>query len=598
MTDQLNSNQRDAVYADGDCLISACPGSGKTRVLSQRAAWLINEKKARVVAVTFTRDSATELEARVRQMLPKGIPTNRFLAGTFHSLALQQLKDLKLIDTKHLLNTGDWDLLVRQSVAMAMKEGAMFGENPIEQAKQSIQSFQARMSDPPPATIEHPDALVFAHFTRLKQSAGKFDFSDIMHFAIRGMRDGTVNPLSAEFMLVDEAQDMDEVQYAWIALHSRPQNGERGCLVTLVGDDDQSIYGWRWATGYAGMMRFMTEHNASHVVLPVNYRCAPEILEPAARLIRYNISRVDKPIRAAQPPGGGVRVIPVSSREIEADEVSKMALDLAPRETMAVIARINKGLDAVETVLAFKGVNYVRIGGGSFLDDPAASALLNVLQALCKKTPREITGHLHLTLSWLGVHGDSVERGVIHAGSSAASFLDYIKTNEGEVLPEKTRHVVGTLGDLYPGWMDLLRMDRTQLLINSVVTWIKCEASQRDAMMIEMGGKIITRLTGTLPQRLTKLKNFGRKKPEERSADDERPLVTLLTMHASKGLEFDKTWIIRAENGVIPHGDSPIDEERRLFYVAMTRAKKQMVISHDSVKQSSPFLQESGLLIL
>jgi len=565
--------------------------------LSHRAAWLIGDKKARVAAVTFTRDSATELEARVRQILPKGIPTNRFLAGTFHSLALQQLKELKLIDTKHLLNTGDWDLLVKQSVAMAMKDGAMFGDDPLEQAKQAIQSFQARMSDPPPATIEHPDALVFAHFTRLKQIAGKFDFSDIIHFAIRGMRDGTVNPLNVDFMLVDEAQDMDEVQYAWITMHSRPQCGERGCRVTLVGDDDQSIYGWRWATGYAGMMRFMTEHGAAHVVLPVNYRCAPEILQPAARLIRYNISRVDKPIRAAQPPGGDVKVLPVSSREIEADEVSKMALDLAPRETMAVIARTNKGLDTVETVLVFKGVNYMRIGGGSFLDDPAVSALLNVLQALCKKTPREITGHLHLTLGWLGVPGDSVERGIIHAGGSAASFLDYIKSNEAEHLSEKAEHVVGTLAALYPGWMDLMRMDRTQLLINSVVTWIKCEASRRDSMMIEMGGKIMTRLTGSLPQRLTKLKSFGRKKPDERSADDDKPLVTLLTMHASKGLEFDKVWIIGAENGVIPHGDSPIDEERRLFYVAMTRAKKQLVVSHDSLKQPSPFLQESGLLV-
>lgn len=598
MTDQLNSNQRDAVYAEGDCLISACPGSGKTRVLTQRAVWLIDEKKARVAAVTFTRDSATELEERVRQMLPNGIPSKRFLAGTFHSLALQQIKGLNLLDTKHLLNTGDWDLLVRQSVAMAMKEGALFGEEPFEQAKQSIQAFQASMSEPPPATLEHPDALVFAIFNRLKKSAGKFDFSDIMHLAIRGMRDGTVRPLEIDYLLVDEGQDMDEVQYAWVSQHSRPQAAGRGVRVTLVGDDDQSIYGWRWATGYAGMMRFMTEHGASHVVLPVNYRCAPEILEPAARLIRYNISRVDKPIRAASPPGGSVKIVPVSSREIEADEVAKMALDLAPRETMAVIARTNKGLDAVETVLAFNGVNYVRIGGGSFLDDQAVSSLINVLQALYKKTPREVMGHLHLVLSWMGVPGDSVERGVVHAGTSAGSFFEYIRTQEAEHLSDKTKHVIDSLAVLFPGWMDLMRLDRTQLLIHSVATWLKCEGSKRDGVMIDMAGKILTRLTGSLPQRLTKVRNFGRKKPEERDASDERPLVTLLTMHASKGLEFHKVWIIGAENGVIPHGDSPIDEERRLFYVAMTRAKKRLVVSHDSVKQCSPFLQESGLLVI
>jgi superfamily I DNA/RNA helicase len=593
--EDLNSNQHDAVYAEGDCLISACPGSGKTRVLSQRAAWLIGQKKARVAAVTFTRDAATELEHRVRKMLPNGIPVNRFLVGTFHSLALQQLKELKLIDTKHLLNNGDWDLLVRQSVAMAMKEGASFGTDPIEQAKRAIQAFQARMSEPPPATIEHPDALVFANFTRLKQSAGKFDFSDIMHFAIRGMRDGTINPLDVDYMLVDEAQDMDEVQYAWIAQHSGPGSKQRGCLVTLVGDDDQSIYGWRWAMGYAGMMRFMTEHGASHVVLPVNYRCAPEILEPAARLIRYNINRVDKPIRAAKPPGGRVRVMPVSDREIEADEVIKMAIDLHPEETMAVIARTNKGLDIVESRLAFRGINYIRIGGGSFLDDQAVNALINVLYAIIKNTPKEITGHLHLALSWIGVPGDVVERAVVHAGGGANTFLEYILTHETEHLTEKAQHIVTTLAALLPGWSKLVRKDRTALLINSVVTWLKFEASKRDGRMIDVAGKILVRLTGTLSQRLAKIKNLGRKKQDEQPPSDDRALVTLLTMHASKGLEFDKVWVIGAEDGVIPHCDAPIDEERRLFYVAMTRAKKDLVVSFESGKQRSPFLKESGI---
>lgn len=591
----LNSYQHDAVHAEGDCLASACPGSGKTRVLALRATWLIKTKGAMVVAVTFTKDSALELEGRVKQNLDTARERTSFMAGTFHRLALRQLTEAGVMNLKQILSPGDWVLMVRQSISIAMHEGAVFGPNAYDEASSAIQAFQASLTPPPPAVPENPYALVFEHFSRLKRQAKKYDFSDILLRAIRGMADGTLPPLAATYLLVDEAQDMDEVQYAWITAHTQPGNAVRNCRATFVGDDDQSIYGWRWATGYAGMMRFMTEHAASHFVLPVNYRCVPEVLEPAARLIRFNLTRVEKPIRSHRPQGGSVRVIPVSDRMVEAEEICNAALMLRSKETMAVISRNNMGLNAVETLLAMKGVNYKRVGGDSFLNDPAVSALVNVLESLSGKTTKGIISNLRLTLSWFGVPGVVLDRATVGGGTSVDSVLSFMLDNDKDRLTEKSIEMITSLRALYPQWVRFNSEARIPLVLSSVVTWLKFETKARDTVMIDLSGRIFSSLTGGLSQRLTKIRMFGRVKPKAAEVEDERSQVTLITMHSSKGLEFDNVWIISADDGVMPHKDSPVEEERRLFYVAMTRARNHLVISHDSGKKPSPFLAEAGL---
>ena len=231
------------------------------------------------------------------------------------------------------------------------------------------------------------------------ESEGAMDFADLLLLSVHRMASGGMPPLPIRWLLVDEAQDMDEVQVEWILLH-----GRAGADITLVGDDDQSLYAFRHALGYAGLQKISTELSATVTTLPVNYRCAPNILAHAAKLIAHNRNRAAKKITAHREDVGEIRVIRAPDRWAEVDQIVETIEKGAQDDEWAILARTNLILDTAE--LALSGINRpcVRTGGKSVWEHSIGSVFSGLLRSVVDDS---WTG-LANALSFCGIHAEWV----------------------------------------------------------------------------------------------------------------------------------------------------------------------------------------------
>ncbi|HQU15466.1 MAG: hypothetical protein B7Z66_07265 [Chromatiales bacterium 21-64-14] len=575
----LDPSQDQAVRLSGHALLIAGPGAGKTRTLAARASALLASGPGDLAAVAFTRDAAREIRSRILApgaraiRTPPGHPSprarnqhptaSRVVAGTFHSLALRQLKAagyrIRLLDEAARIHY----------VARARD---LSGEDlPLEDAVRIIDAFKATLSAPPTVGA---GAALFAAYQKLLAREGTSDFQDLVLRAASGMIAGDIAPLAVCWMLVDEAQDLDEVQYAWLRAHC-----SAGTQITLVGDDDQSIYGWRHALGFHGLARFAQELGATRTVLTRNYRCAPEVLKPALSLIQHNTARFDKPIQPTRPAGGGVRVIPATQRINEAEVLVRHLL--AQPGEWAILARTNRLLDLPELLCGPAGIEVHRLGGKSFWERPAASALCDAV--------RSVYEH-----SRVGVDRLLALAGIPHSALEVLRHLpiEKIAKDPPDVLPPNTPHrrAAVSLASLLPQWRELEHRGRSGLVLAALSHWIENHLAGFNADIARQACMALAKRKGPLRTRIATARATDAAKRSPMSA------VTLATLHAAKGLEWDCVWILACEEGVIPHIESPLDEERRLFYVGMTRARRRLVCSfalNDGVR--SRFLEESGL---
>ncbi len=561
----LDSSQEQAVRLEGHALIIAGPGSGKTRTLAARAVWLLASGAGDLAAVAFTRDSAREIRSRIRSGIGGREGNKRVMAGTFHSLASKQLKN-------HGVRVRLLDEAGRAHYVLRARE--ICGDDlPIDEALRLIDGFKATTAPPPADGV---GTALFAAYQRLLARDGILDFSDLVLKAVSGMGDGTIQPLPVRWLMVDEAQDLDDAQYAWLRAHVRA-----GVFITLVGDDDQSIYGWRHALGFHGLERFANELRAARAVLTRNYRCAPEVAEPALRLIRHNPTRFAKPIQPERPAGGDIRVIPATRRIDEAEIIIRNLL--AEPGQWAVLARTNRLLDFPELLCGPANLPVRRLGGRSFWERPAASAVCDALLSIQDG-------------SWVGV--DRL-LGLVGLPPSTletlrGQTLAEIVAHPPDVLPPNTPHrrAAVSLCGLMPQWRELAHRERTNLLLTALSQWLTNHISGHFVSEIaRQACTALARREGSLAARLAGVRANSSRPPRE-----DTPPVILATLHAAKGLEWDRVWILACEEGVVPHIDAPLDEERRLFYVGMTRARHHLTCSFALTEGvRSRFLEEAGL---
>lgn len=637
----LNDEQRAAVECEGHALVSACPGSGKTRVLIARAEHLLRQNTThQVLAVTFSREAAQEMATR---MNARGLPPaqrRRFDAGTFHALALQQLTRAGKVQANRILQNAEWITLLKTAIEKAIAAGALNADTPYEDISLAVQGLQVEEAEPDPnAGTDAPMAYLYRIFHDLKQESGKLDFADILRTALQLMQTDALAPLPCTHLLVDEAQDMDALQYAWLREISRPRQGRPGPRVTLVGDDDQGIYEWRHAQGYRGMIRFRTEFAAADIRLPVNYRCAPEILVPASHLIQHNQNRVSKNIRAVQPSGGKAEYRIVTSAESELDILRDWHFNAPEKETIGYIARTNAGLNDIELALRAAGIGFARSGGGSFLDEPSVAAMHRLLLAVAlhESQPRVALSHLRFVLLWAQVPYSWI-RTLFHAHDNAvaiASAVPPLAELQQQGLPSRAiRMLDWARMNFVLSTQHARRPERTPLLVKYTALLIfdafhnrrfdtermqmvreaknpqqpdgREEDLKREQMRLEQFAKILTRAVQSSPNTKkpaaapTLLRTLQRLEAEtsRNASAPERapPRITLLTAHASKGREFDRVLLSKAEADVFPSAKNlNLEEERRLMYVAMTRARHTLLITSRADKSRSPFLEEAGL---
>lgn len=565
--DKLNPSQREVVDCRAHCVAIAVPGAGKTATIAAKAAMLLSAPNARVGAVTFSKDAAVELRDRIGS-LAGSVAKKRLMAGTFHSLAYKQLSS-GVEGKRDIATDGDRIGLLTQALADTGLDWK------VEDAITAIEAIKTNFGQVQAGTTE--EVLYRAYQDSLERN-GKIDFQDMLRLAVEGMQLGTIAPYPLTYLLVDEFQDTDPLQYQWIALHA-----QAGSIITVVGDDDQSIYGFRSALGFRGMESFIRQFDAQPVVLGKNYRCHAEILGAADKIIRHNRDRIPKVLVAHKGPGGEVAFQRFPDEYAEAvAAMEHLAPALSKSQSAAILARTNRILDPVEAVCRSHGIKYYRASGKSILSRPEGAMMCNLLE-LVQKTRK--TG-IDALLSFVGVGTHELQ--LLHNSGKATGEQhqrkDLVELGLSENSAGKYRELMKRLAE----WCALCDRQFYSLVLEGVHEWMLQQAGADQARRaITTTYDVLSRLNGPFSDRLEFLRRDNNKPAPD--------ALVLTTMHSSKGLEWDRVWIIRAEETVVPDEKSTEAEERRLFYVAVTRARRDLRVSMTKRNPTSRFILEAEL---
>lgn len=596
----LNQSQREAALESDNLMVLAGPGSGKTKTIAAKSAILLSQAK-KVVAVTFTRDSAVEIRNRIMHLTQNQYRDN-LLVGTFHGLCYILLSPPKTPQYgRNILNgckglSGFKDEIAsegeRLSYVHRAIDIAMITDLDIDEASSLIEEAKSMFALDITMSVKHK-RLFIAYQEVLKRDL-KVDLQDLITETVKGLRSGNLMPFRADALLVDESQDIDQLQYEWIAQHAR-----LGIKTTLVGDDDQSIYGWRQALGHVGMEKFAQEFSAKRVTLNVNYRCKHEILNSAMTLVNLNIGRLSKDLKASKGIGGHIEYKRFNTRRYSASdendtsvtnselsEMESMAIDiekLREQGSCAVIGRTNSVLDDVEEQMLSFNIPYLRQGGRSIMDRREAAVFSGILELIFNRNKRSGVNNI---LSWAGVSEESLRE--IHS-VLGENIVGIGKLPTECNVMESERKLINTFNTRVKDWRAL--KDRSAILvIDGIMEWMKEHAKSEYAIKISMAfANILANIDEPLDKRLEVLRK--RKAKKEISENE----VVLTTAHSSKGLEWDNVWVVAVDQEVFPDKKGGLEEERRLMYVAMTRARQYLRVS--SARIPSQFIDEAGLLL-
>ena len=611
--DPLNEPQREAVTAEsGNRLVLAGAGSGKTRVLVHRIAWLIQVQQARpweLLAVTFTNKAAREMKSRIEEML--GEPVGGMWVGTFHGLAHRFLrahwKDARLPQQFQILDSDDQFRQIKRLLkAMALDEARW--------PPRQVQGFINKQKDEGrrPEHIAsggdfYQDKLIelYREYQQTCERAGAVDFAELLLRAHEVLRDrpDLLHHYRERFqhILVDEFQDTNAIQYAWLRLLAGDDDN-----LFLVGDDDQSIYGWRGAR-VENIQTFQRDYANTQVVrLEQNYRSTGNILGAANALIANNPSRLGKNLWTDDGAGEPIRRYAAFNEVDEArfvvERVRRFCQDEGMRRSdCAILYRTTAQSRLFEESLIQAGIPYRVYGGQRFFERIEIKDTLAYLRLLANPHDDGAFERI-VNLPARGIGPRTVDFLRTQARADDSSLWQAaVHAVASATLPARAtgalRHFLDLIGRL-TGTRD--RSDDSELpaLFQDVI-----EASGLPAHYEkDKDGKGIDRL-----ENLEQLVEAARRFAAEASDDDGDLLasflahaaleagdvqadgsvdsVQLMTLHSAKGLEFDVVFVTGVEEGLFPHSmsaDDParLEEERRLCYVGMTRAREQLYLTH------------------
>lgn len=593
----LNPEQKEVALCMGHCLTIAAPGSGKTKTLAVKAAYLLSKGKT-VSAVTFTRDAALELRDRIVLIAGKeSMP--RLLVGTFHSMDLLMAfpNKAKSAMGQEILSKGfsslsrPWEIVkesTRISIVARALEASGVGLE-LDECSRVIESIKSGHAKP---ETESHDKLYKTYVELLKRH-GVIDFQDILLETNKAIMNGQISPLQTDHLMIDEFQDTDEVQYNWAMLHA-----DAGSILTAVGDDDQSIYGFRRALGYQGMVKLQDRLHATRIVLGLNYRSHSEVLVPSAKIIAVNQDRMEKDLVSFKGPGGSALWDRFNSRTQEAQVAHEWAqAALSSGATVGILARTNKRLDEVEAQCIRAQTPYTRAEGGSILNSREMAVYLSVLGLLTRDDMRDADE----VLAWAKVPEEEIKGIHRSLGNSGFVMLDKIALAKLSLCAD-SKSVISSILRLRSDWRTILNTGGINFVLDGVNEFLSQFAGDDKRVVRgletvrEVFRKPLGRSSG-LDEIQAHIERV-RKNQSGANGKEKEPgnAVSLLTAHGSKGLEYDHVWILGAEDGAFPDKSASVQEERRLFFVAMTRARKHLMVSASGTKPLSPFVDESGLL--
>ena len=611
LLDGLNEQQRRAVEApDGPLLIFAGAGSGKTRVLTCRIAHLVatgRAKPSEILAVTFTNKAAREMRTRIEELVGEG--TSGMWLGTFHAIGARLLRrdgeSIGVPASFVIYDEADRTVALRRASEAAGVDPKRY---PPTQIGHAISAAKNELLDAA-GYAASPDARgylgaqvakVFTTYEREMSAAGALDFDDLLLRSVQMLRD--VEPLRDHYnerfrhVLVDEYQDTNHAQYVMVALLTEQRRN-----LTVVGDDDQSIYGWRGAD-VRNILDFERDHpDATVVTLDQNYRSTQGILDAAHAVIRNNRDRAPKQLWTEAGAGERVQLISVYDEQEEALTISAEIERLVAREGMslsdcAVLYRTNAQSRALEDVMLRRGMPYRLVGGQRFYERREIKDVLAYLRLIAN--PRDAVSFGRIVNVPRRKIGDKTvaeverlarRRGVTPFEAVASLLPDAEGINAGAAAALEAFHRL----------IEGLRAASTALPLPQLVERVLTDTGYRDHLRDgtpegEERWANVTELTGLAaehaelepPTGLTRFLEQVALVSDVDSLDGGGAGVTLITLHQVKGLEFPVVFIAGLEEGLLPHiraleaGESGIAEERRLTYVGITRAQRRLYLLH------------------
>jgi len=627
LLDGLTDAQREAVtHLDGPALVLAGPGSGKTRVITRRIAWLVSLgiPAWQILAVTFTNKAAREMRERVEHLLPPDLPGRRGLTvATFHGFCARLLRD-------HATSAGidpDYSIYDSADQVAAMKQALeQAGLDPsnwpprsmlgiVSGAKNALQSpedFQRDASDFHARTA----AKAYTAYQKILEKNHAVDFDDLLRL-VAGMlrRDGDVRGGLQErfrYVLIDEYQDTNHAQFV-IAGAIAASHGN----IFVVGDPDQSIYAWRGAD-IRNILDFEETHPGARTIpLGQNFRSTGHIVRASAGLIACNRRRKAKDLTTDLDDGEKVRVVRLSDEHDEAkhvvDHLRRLADDEGvPWRSMAVLYRVNALSRVLEDQLRREGVPYVIARGTAFYDRKEIRDALAYLRMLANPAD-DVAFRRIVNVPTRGIGESTIKRVEAAAAASGRSLSEACGDESllGDVATRSRKAVLGFAKTVASWRQEIAAGDSTGFgdLVSRVLRESGLERPegqfesederQRQANLSELVSaaadfvppSLADAAEGVVPMSVA-LREYLESVAlvsDADAIDAEQGAVTLMTLHAAKGLEFHAVAVIGVEDGLLPHSraresEVELEEERRLCFVGMTRAERDLLITSASVR--------------
>ncbi len=592
---KINSRQQEAItFTSGPMQVLAGPGSGKTFTITQRIRYLIAEcgvEPSRILVITFTRAAAGEMQQRFHRLI-KGAGSGSFVVfGTFHAIFYSILKQTGQYRQFTLISETQKRNLLAQILQLPMTPLPAENEKIdalmqlIGQVKNNGECFDGLAED---VFSKKELQDIYRDYNEYLLEFLKMDFDDMGLLCLKLFRE---NPQVLKewqkkysYVLVDEFQDINPLQYQIVRLLAQPEDN-----LFIVGDDDQSIYGFRGAKPEI-MQQFLKDYpSARQVLLDVNYRCHEQIVENSMRVIKANKSRFPKEIRAGHGKGAGViiQVFPDQEEEYEAllCALQETALHEKPEvlSAAAVIYRTNYECSMLAEKLLLRGIPFVmKETLKSRYDHFVIKDLLAYLEFANGNRKREIF-HLFMNRPLRYLRKDCARNSTIVLKELLTYYRNDIHMQE---VSRTLFHDLEQIGTMRP-W----------LAVNYIRQVIGYDDYLKEAYHIEEGGKLL-RIADDFQKEIKRFGSFEelndyisqcralvnekQKEAEDRIQDKRLGGVRLMTMHAAKGLEFQTVYLPDVNEGKLPSRQAvtpeALEEERRMFYVAMTRAQKELHI--------------------
>jgi DNA helicase-2/ATP-dependent DNA helicase PcrA len=602
----LNPQQREAVlHGDGPLLILAGAGSGKTSVLTRRIAHLIRSGRAQpgeILAITFTNKAAQEMRERVTTLV--GARTRAMWVMTFHSACARMLRveapRLGYTKAFTIYDEADSIRLIKQCIEeldidpkrytpRAIKRQISDAKNVLEDAA----AYRGRVG----SFFEQTVAEVYALYEQRSHAMNAMDFDDLLFRCVNVLE---LFPEVAQryrtafrHVLVDEYQDTNRAQYRWLQLLTAEHRN-----LTVVGDDDQSVYAFRGAD-IRNILDFEDDYPDAHVVkLEQNYRSTQTILSAANAVISHNRARKAKSLWSDLGQGDPVRIRELPDEHAEArfvaGEIERQVDEGRSRDEIAVFYRTNAQSRVLEDMLVRYGVGYQVIGGTKFYERAEIRDALAYLTLIAN--PRDAVSFARVVNSpRRGIGQTTVARLLGHANTLGEPVWDVAATPES--VPALGTAAVKCV-KRFMATMELLRDRAETARVGELIDEVLAETGYRDALRaertIEAEGRLenLEELVGvgreydataedpSLEEFLQQISLFA----DQDSMRTDEGIVTLMTLHNAKGLEFPVVFMLGMEDGIFPHMRSieaaDVEEERRLCYVGITRAMRELYLTY------------------